>query len=54
MYKFFMNLGKVKFITILEILINEKNIKSLMNIFSQNSDNDYFDESVIEGLNNKN
>ena len=54
MYKFLKNLGKGTLIGLFEIFTNEKQKKSLMNIISKNSDAHYFDESVIEGLNQEN
>ena len=54
MYKFLRNSAKVTLIRIFKILTTQKIRKSLMNILSKNSDAHYFDESVIEGLNQKN
>lgn len=54
MYKFLKNSFKGTLIRIFENLTTETNRKSLINILSKNCDGHYFDESVIEGLDQKN
>ena len=53
MYKFLKNSFKGTLIRIFENLTTETNRKSLINILSKNCDGHYFDESVIEGLDQK-
>ena len=54
MYKFLKNIVKRNLIPFFTILIPNKHRKSLINILSGNLDGHYFDESIIEVLNEKN